>query len=282
MARDPIRRISPVTSGLQRLYRLLATHPSAVKAAVLLRNQLDFVINYRFSETYWSADDADKLLLKLIGPTIRTFVDVGANIGNWTASLLSFAPSARLGVLVEPGVVAHSKLLDRFRAEPRVRLSSVALAERDGFISFFEQPGGGELSTAVESHRPAGAVPRRVQALALDTLLAQQSLDEVDIVKIDAEGLDLEILKGASDGLRRRAFRWVQFEYNEHWRSQGATLACAVQLLRANGYETMLLDRSGLHLAKLRRYKEYFIYSNYLACRTEDLPILEPMLLDDM
>ena len=83
-------------------------------------------------------------------------------------------------------------------------------------------------------------------------------------------------------GLRRRAFRWLQFEYNEHWKVRGATLKAAVLLLESHGYNVMLLDANGLHNLRLERYGEYFAYSNYVACLDSELDLVQSLIRDDM
>jgi hypothetical protein len=54
--------------------------------------------------------------------------------------------------------------------------------------------------------------------------------------------LDAVIRYHFADAIKRRAIRWVQFEYNAHWRIRGATLPAAAQLFK--GYELYVILRT--------------------------------------
>jgi len=87
-----------------------------------------------------------------------------------------------------------------------------------------------------------------------DAELAARGWACIDILKIDAEGFDLHVLKGAASTLRERRVGIVQFEYNAPWAAAGSTLAHAREFLNACGYQIMLLKGDGLYFPRYDLY----------------------------
>jgi len=83
-----------------------------------------------------------------------------------------------------------------------------------------------------------------VRAIRLDELVAELGLERVDFVKIDAEGAELEILKGAVNTLARYSPFVVMSAY--HMPLDPIRLA---KFLRKMGYVHALI-RSHLHALK--------------------------------
>ena len=259
---------------LHRFYHRLGRSRIAVRIAATLRNQLDVVIRYHFADSFHDAELMDDRLLGLLGPSVSTFVDVGANVGRWTLALLKYAPSAR-GILLEPGRVSD-ELKRVFTSFPDITVRVAAGADREGVGEFFESLSASEGSTLVEGAHLSDSVRRLVPVVTLDAEFGRIGWDGADLVKVDAEGFDLDVLRGALSAIQRRSIRWIQFEYNTHWRARGATLLAAAELLK--GYELFVILRDGLHRANLSRYGDYFAYSNYLAARSDSVDVLSPLL----
>jgi FkbM family methyltransferase len=263
-----------VSALLHAFYHRLGRNWIAVRAASLVRNQLDAVVRYHFADSFYDADRMDERLLALIGPTVSNFVDVGANVGRWTLALLRYSPGAR-GVVLEPGSISN-ELKRAVGAFPTVMVRVAAAGAREGHGTLFESPSATEGSTLVEGVQLGDSIQRSVPIVTLDAELNRLGWDSVDLVKVDAEGFDLDVLRGAERIIQRRSIRWIQFEYNVHWRVRGATLLAAERLL--DGYELYVISPDGLHRANLQRYGEYFAYTNYLAARCDSVDVLRPLV----
>lgn len=199
-----------------------------------------------------------------IAPGLRTFVDVGANVGNWSSTMLQLAPDAR-GVLYEPSTLALARLRDRLGTDDRVAIVEAAVSDAAGQLAFHEEPDAGETSSLLQAHSAAGAQRREVRVVTLDASLTELGVDAVDLLKIDAEGFDLHVLRGARQALAAGAVAAVQFEYNQPWARAGSTLGEAIDLLSGLGYEVSLLRRGGLYDVDYGRLGELFVYANLVA-----------------
>lgn len=137
-----------------------------------------------------------------------TFIDIGANEGVY--SLYAAARVGRKGrvVAVEPSPREIASLRANLSLNPRLHVSVVeaAVAETNGWADFhvaeFAHAGQNALASLA-----TGAIPivekRAVPTVALDTLVERLPGGKVDIVKIDVEGAELGVLRGAAETLRK-------------------------------------------------------------------------------
>ncbi|HEY6138859.1 MAG TPA: FkbM family methyltransferase, partial [Thermoanaerobaculia bacterium] len=147
-----------------------------------------------------------------------------------------------------------------------VTVVEAALSDREAEDAlFFEEPGAGETSSLTRGAATAAAVERRVRVTTLDAALAALGIGRIDLLKIDAEGNDLAVLRGAAALLRERRANAVQWEYGDGWPLAGATLGAALSFLDANGYESFLLKGGGLHRFDYGLFGEFFTFANFVS-----------------
>lgn len=152
-----------------------------------------------------SGSPTDQLFrtLRSLGLEPTHIVDVGGNHGNWTRAALAAFPGARVSMF-EPQL----KLAERHRdlaADDRVAIHYKGLGDFDGLAAFTFHARD-ESSSFVYSASEAqeqGMVQGEVEICRLDTAMAASAFGSPEIVKIDAEGLDLKVLDGAPVTLSR-------------------------------------------------------------------------------
>jgi FkbM family methyltransferase len=157
-----------------------------------------------------------ELLFRLVDPGDRV-VDAGANVGYMTGVLGLRAGPAGLVTAFEPHPQLFQDLAENvalFRSRPGfapVELVQAALSDRDGEAtlvcpeSFSENNGLAFLGDG-----PAGAGRTyAVRARRLDGALAG---GPVGLLKLDVEGHELAVLRGAGDLVRGRHVRHVVYE----------------------------------------------------------------------
>lgn len=130
------------------------------------------------------------------------FVDVGANIGTYT--VLAIDVGAQV-VAVEPQADAVERLrqnldLNGYDAEIVV---AALVGEEATSVSL-----AGDGTTAFVDFAAVGTTP----ATTLDAVLDGR---EVAGIKVDVEGAELEVLKGAQDSLKNRRLALIQLEWND-------------------------------------------------------------------
>ncbi|MGQ9866134.1 MAG: FkbM family methyltransferase [Pseudanabaenaceae cyanobacterium] len=265
-----------LSSHLGAAHRFLSRQPVVVTLALKLRNQCNRIIQCSLEDTTNSAINGEEKWIRAIAPHCQTFVDVGANVGNWSATFVQAMVTPVRGLLFEPSAAAHRILQQRFADDPGVEIVAAALSDTVGTALFYEEPEAGETSSLVAQHSQKQAQGRWVPVTTLDRAIAERGWERVDFVKIDAEGYDFRVLQGAQQLLQPQKIGSLQFEYNAPWALVGSTLAAALNLLQGFGYQTFLLKSTGLHRFDYTKYGEFFGYANFVAVSPALQSVVEP------
>jgi FkbM family methyltransferase len=182
--------------------------------AVKTRNQCNAIIGRALGATVIDHRmNGEEKLAAALGGQLRYFVDVGANRGSWTAMFLRHQPVVAGGLLFEPSVSAINELLPRFAGTPQLEVIAAAAGDAAGEISFYEEASAGETSSVVANHSAMPAVKRTVPVTTVSAEVSARNWAEVDFLKIDADGYDFHVLRGAQELFAAQKVRIGQFEY---------------------------------------------------------------------
>lgn len=134
--------------------------------------------------------------LNKLGFRPRHIVDIGANRGNWTRTAMRYFPDTHF-TLFEPQVelLAGSDL----DGDKRVQIFAMGVGPTTATMLLSKHARDDSFSFALSKAEAAALGREQVEApvVALDEFLPQQGIPFPDMLKIDAEGWDLEVLKGA-------------------------------------------------------------------------------------
>lgn len=175
-------------------------------------------------------------------PQGGTFVDVGANIGAIALEIATRRPDARvIAIEASPAIVPYLRHnIDR-NALTNVQLVPIAASDRAGDIDFYLPPAAkfGMASVAPQF----GVAPVRVPAQTLDTILDDLGITNVDVIKIDAEGAELDVIRGAHGLLTNASKPAIIFEFVDWAEARLHTTGDAQRELLGLGYTLALMDR---------------------------------------
>jgi FkbM family methyltransferase len=187
----------------------------------------------------WLVQD---VALRHAGSEGMTVLDVGANVGAWTARLLSAAAARGQDLHVhafEASPRTYGELVHRLGGQHAANVTTVnaAASNRPGRSEFFEVH---ELAGSNSLHgvagETAGMTPTEVDLLTIDAYCDEAGIDHVHLMKIDTEGHDLLVIEGAGSLVAGNAIDIVQFEYNFRWIGARRFLKDAFDLLVPHGY----------------------------------------------
>ncbi len=243
------------------LLHRLGQSPRAAHAAVIVRNQCNALIGYHLAEGSTFEQGGETHLIAKAARHVRTFIDVGANVGGWTNQLLAYQPDAR-GVLIEPAPDALAQL--RANVPDTMTIVPAAASAAAGTMTFYDE-GAASTESSAFIGLTTGATAIDVPVVTIDDVLTDQGWNSVDLLKIDAQGNDGHVLEGAASTLARQAAEIVQFEYAYHWMLGGSTLTATVEMLRDAGYTIWVPRVDSIEPYDHSRFGEFFWYSNFVA-----------------
>jgi FkbM family methyltransferase len=184
-------------------------------------------------------------LLANPAPSGGMVIDVGANVGVLTVLAASQVGSSGRVLAFEPHPEAYRRLLKAVRAnrfEDRVTAYNVAVSDRRGRVQVVS-------AVATVEAQVAESATGETLALPLDEVEGLAFHAQIDLLKIDVEGHEGQVLRGAREILSRTAR--VTLEYHSQERR-----ADCVAILRGAGLELTAEQRyddsSGLITATQR------------------------------
>lgn len=213
-----------------------------------------------------------------IGESGRFIVfDIGANLGRWSEHMLAAARAKSVACQIdmfEPVPGAYARLEAALGSDTSVRLHRKAVSNRSGTAEMHIVGDYAGTNSLVPGAEPA-AETLTVQTVTVPEIAAELGHAEINLLKIDAEGHDLEILRGMVETLVSRAVWVVQFEYNARWLGNAGSLRSVFDLVRGLDYRVCRLTRDGLEVYPgWNPENDRFFENNYALVRADILPRL--------
>lgn len=132
------------------------------------------------------------------------FVDVGANVGLYTALALRHMRHPGQIVCVEPDPVSATFLKQTISANKngqQVSFHQLALSDKPGAVLLYQNPENkGDNRIYSDPLCPDGI---SVSSDTLDNLLQRAAIAEINLIKIDVQGAEAKVVAGALSVLRR-------------------------------------------------------------------------------
>jgi FkbM family methyltransferase len=259
-----IKRITPALSNL-----VLAS-PVTRRTVRLLEIYLS-ILQGRGAATAWSRDGEAAAVASVIPAPRPTIIDVGAAVGDWAR--LTSSRLARPGVfyLVEPSQVNWPKL-DALSLNGEVHVVRAACSIVPGEAELKSNfPGSGSASLYVRRdsfHTDASAVTQKVAVTTVAEVARRYMIDEIDFLKVDVEGAEMDVLLGAMELLEQGRIKALSFEFGSGQVNSRSYFRDFWDLLTNLGFRLYCIAPGG-KLLSIPIYDEehehYRGVSNYLA-----------------
>jgi len=174
----------------------------------------------------------------------HTFIDVGANVGDFSAAARFLYPEAQLHAF-EPNPVHHATLRRRFQADARATVHACALASREE-LRDLHVTGADSLASLLSpavglaeqfGQAAAQTTTLRVPTRRLDTVLSIEQLPSPRLLKIDVQGAELEVLRGAGAQLAHFACVKLEVSFEAYYAGQ-AQFSEVISLMSQHGFRS--------------------------------------------
>lgn len=192
--------------------------------------------------------------------------DIGANIGEYSLAILNLIPEVQV-YSFEPNPNTFISLQNELEIYPAVRLFAFGLGSHN-YTGYISESTKNDPSSSIAEHESSAAAP--VQVRHLMGVVAELKISRIDFMKIDAEGMDYEILLNAKPLIPTILI--IQFEI-----SPKSITKCSLNMFFDLLYDThriyIFTDKGLKHLAEYRYSDESYWGANYVAIIKEPIAL---------
>lgn len=149
----------------------------------------------------------------MVGNRSPVVFDVGANVGQTAHDIALFFPQAK-AYCFEPVGDTFKRLAERFGKKQNFTLIQAALGSMPGQLDICLHHDS-ELNTLVPNQPRTGDLTGFVETISVDTVdhfSVVNSINQIDILKMDVQGWELEVLEGAKRLIAGSQIRFILAE----------------------------------------------------------------------
>lgn len=144
--------------------------------------------------------------------------DVGANKGLYSRMIIDNLQGIPLTIhAFEPSQHTYKVLCDNLKNLPNCFLNNFGLGKESGqFELFYDEVGSGLASLSKRRLAHFGAdmkLSEKVTIKTLDDYCRESGVKNIDLLKLDVEGHELDVLMGGMRMLQERKIRMLSFEF---------------------------------------------------------------------
>jgi FkbM family methyltransferase len=188
----------------------------------------------------------------------KTVIDVGAHQGEFTDLVLARLNDVTIHQF-EPQESCAGVLKEKYEHNNKVIMNEFALSykEGQGTIYYTEEGAGGASLTERELKHSDATVEdnEQVEIDTLDGYASKENIDNIDLLKIDVEGHELDVLKGGRALFNNQKVMVCSFEFGGACIDTRTFLIDYFDFFEKNGYNLYRLTPGG-YLYPLPKYRE--------------------------
>lgn len=168
---------------------------------------------------------------------LKTIFDVGANKGQTTLDYRRKFPEAQI-FSFEPVSQTFEVLKANIGVDPHVSCFNLALGEENKQEQMLVQgtSGSNSISHLSKVNSPADQCLETVNIITLDQFMEEDDhkIDQIDLLKIDTEGYECQVLRGAEASLRAEKIFYIYIEVTFRQKDDHHTHFCKISEMLAD------------------------------------------------
>ncbi len=190
--------------------------------------------------------------------------DVGANIGNYTLLLKEVFGTNSMVYSFEPAKNTFHELEFNLTGKTNVRLCNFGLGEERTRLTLYSTAASSGISSVyhrrLDHYHIQMDRTEDVEIRTVDDFCKENGIDHIHLLKLDVEGHEIKVLKGASAMINSGKVDFIQFEFGGTDIDSRVFFQDFYYLLK-DRYDLYRIVKDGLY--KLKGYTE--VYENFMA-----------------
>jgi len=194
---------------------------------------LSLALNAKGYKNYGSfKKTGEKNFINKINNDLFFCIDIGANVGKYTNLLLAETKSKIISFEPLPLAFKDLQKIEQNNSE-RLKVYNYAIGEKDETLELNYSNEKSEKASFLENLNELSFYDFKnnqkikTKVYCLDTFFSNNPnlfSKNIDLVKIDTEGFEFEVLKGAKNMLEQNPPKYIQIEFNWHQLFKGQTI----------------------------------------------------------
>jgi len=215
-----------------------------------------------------------KLLQSFLKTTPKLAIDIGGNVGLYSAELRRKNPNLEIHTF-EPSSTNIKKLQARFKSDTLVNLVPAAVSDKCGdAVLFSNEPGSGMgslIQRRLDHFNISFEVTEKVKTIRFEDYWQNQLKSRIlDLVKIDIEGHELSALIGFGSAIS--ATRVLQFEFGGCNIDTRTYFQDFWYFFKDHGFDIYRITPLGAQPINIyHELDEFFSTTNYIAVNRSDM-----------
>ena len=161
-----------------------------------------------FTNVFWLPTWKTDVIKRLVSPDDGAFIDVGANVGQTVLDVLSSHPTVQyIGFEPNPACVFYLRTLIKLNEFNNCQLIPVGLSDETKCVPFYlskDADSSDTRATVLRDLRPSRSLYfNYIPCFRFDDLYQTIDVKNINFIKIDVEGAELETLIGMKTSLQK-------------------------------------------------------------------------------
>jgi len=205
----------PIRWLVNRILVMISPEKFHLKGAVIHLNHQDPILCGALTLGVFEKEEIERFCYEIRDG--MTFVDIGANIGLYTALALRQMPRSGLILAVEPAeenfLYLEKNILENRISSSKVKVIAerVALSDRKGEALLHKNPGNKGDNRLYQDALLQES--ESVQVITLDGLCDLHGITRIDFMKMDVQGMEKRVLDGAKTILQKSTSCIILMEF---------------------------------------------------------------------
>lgn len=198
--------------------------------------------------------------------------DIGANVGDYTQSLIEFGNNNNLQTLIysfEPTKSCLEILNNKFNNNPQIKLFPQAVSEKQEETKIYYDMDKSHLASLYKRELDYYSISMDksevISTVRLDTIIEKENIEHINFIKIDTEGNELSVLKSLGKYLNPHFIDFIQLEYGGTYLDAKISLREVYELLEKSGFNVAKIMPKGIELSSYEPWMDNFQFVNYVA-----------------